>query len=179
MVSFPKELGDDRQAWRLARLALLSWLAMLGCDFFLHAGALSRFYLRPSPFLLPPLEAFRLIPVGYLSFLLLTILLLWLMLKLNLAGRKAGFLFGLKVGALVWGSFVLGLLSISTAESGLLASWFFGQTLELAIGGVVLGEGLAKANLGRLFIAVLVLVIGLVSITLILQILGIAPAAHL
>lgn len=55
---------------RLALITLLSWLSMLGFDFFLNAGLLARLYLEPSPFLLPPAEAFRRIPIGYLSFLL-------------------------------------------------------------------------------------------------------------
>jgi len=51
---------------------------MLGFDFFLNAGLLSRMYLKPSPFLLPPERMFKLIPLGYLSFLLMAVLLYWL-----------------------------------------------------------------------------------------------------
>jgi hypothetical protein len=101
---------------QLLFITLLSWLAMVGFDFLLHAGLLASLYLRASPFLLPPLRAFQLIPVGYLSFLLLVILLIWLMERQSITGWRHGFVFGLKVGVLSCGAFVLGLWSISSAE---------------------------------------------------------------
>jgi hypothetical protein len=67
---------------------------MLGFDFLLHAGLLAGLYLQPSPFLLPPVTALALIPAGYLSFLLLAVLLVWLMRRLKLAGWRAGAIFG-------------------------------------------------------------------------------------
>lgn len=73
---------------------------MISFGFLLHAGHLAGLYLQPSPFLVPPLTAFRLIPVGYLSFLLFAVLLVWLMLRLNLTGWRAGAIFGLKLGGL-------------------------------------------------------------------------------
>src|SRR3972149_450301 len=113
-------------------LTFIAWLSMLGFDFLLHAGLLAELYLQPSPFLLPPLAAFTLIPLGYLSFLLLAILLVWLMIRLKLAGWRQGALFGLELGGLAWGAFALGLLSVSTAGFPLLVGWFIGQTLEMA-----------------------------------------------
>ena len=62
---------------QLISLTLIAWLAMLGFDFFLHAGLLAGLYVEPSPFLLPPLSAFALIPVGYAAFLLSSVLLVW------------------------------------------------------------------------------------------------------
>ena len=100
---------------RFAALALLAWLSMIGFDFFLHAGLLARLYVEPSPFLLSPTQAFSLIPLGYLSFLVLAILLIWLMGKLEIYGWRRGLIFGFKLGALAWGAFILGLFSISTA----------------------------------------------------------------
>ncbi len=47
---------------------LLAWFAMLGVDFLLHGGVLAAFYIRDSPFLLPPVEAFRRIPSVTLPF---------------------------------------------------------------------------------------------------------------
>ena len=70
---------------------------MLGFDFLLHGGVLAYLYTRPSPFLLPPLSAFQLIPVGYASFLLLAILHIWLMHRLNLNGWRKGLVFGLEI----------------------------------------------------------------------------------
>lgn len=163
----------------LSVITLLSWLSMLGFDFFLHGGLLARLYLQPSPFLLPPAKAFRLIPFGYLSFLLLAVLLLWLMVRLKIVGWREGSGFGLKLGGLIWGVFVLGLLSISTADFALLAGWFFGQTLELGIAGAVAGSGLAGKSLTRLFATVLTFVLSSVIVTVVLQTLGLAPAARM
>ncbi len=163
----------------LMLIAFLSWLSMLGFDFFLHAGLLASLYVRPSPFLLPPLKAFQLIPVGYLSFLLLAILLIWLMFQLKIVGSRPGFIFRLRIGALAWGAFTLGLLSISTANIYLLIGWFLGQTVELAIAGAVIGNGFAQERLARLSVKVIVFFILCIIIAVTLQTLGLAPATRL
>ena len=113
---------------RLALIAMVSWLSMLGFDFFLHAGLLAGLYQETSPFLLSPLEAFKRIPLGYLSFLLLAVLLIWLMCRLKIVGLFPGLSFGMKLGVFIWGSGALGLLSVSTASFILMAGWFVGQT---------------------------------------------------
>ena len=136
------------------KLTLLAWLSMIGFDFFLHAGVLAPLYEAGSAFLLPPERAFALIPIGYASFLGLAILLVWLMAKLKLQGWRKGALFGMQLGLLAWGSLVLGLYSISTASPLLLAGWFLGQTAELGIAGAIVGQGLAKQKLSRLFFIV-------------------------
>ena len=160
-------------------LTLIAWLSMLGFDFLLHAGLLAALYLQPSPFLLPPVTAFTLIPVGYLSFLLLAVLLVWLMIRLKLAGGRQGALLGLELGGLTWGAFVLGLLSVSTASVSLLIGWFVGQTLELAIAGAVIGSGLAGMRLRRLFVVVIVFVLLSMVTTIILQSVGVVPATRI
>ena len=152
-----------------------AWLAMLGFDLLLHGGLLARFYLRDSPFLLDPPEAFRRIPVGYLSFLLLAILLHWLLTALDTRGWWAGFRVGLGAGALVWISGTLGLWSITTAEPDLLAFWALGQTVGLGIGGGVLGLGLAGTPLKGLLARVLLGVAAAVIVTIVLQSTGLAP----
>jgi hypothetical protein len=160
-------------------LTFIAWLSILGFDFLLHAGLLAGLYLQPSPFLLPPFTAFTLIPVGYLSFLLLSILLVWLMIRLNLAGWRQGALFGLELGGLTWGAFVLGLASVSTASFSLLIGWFIGQTLELALAGAVVGSGLAGVRLWRLFGVVMVFVLLSVITTIILQALGVVTTTYI
>jgi len=160
-------------------LTFIAWLSMLGFDFFIHAGLLAKHYLQPSPFLLPPLTALTLIPVGLLSFLLFSILLVWLMIRLNLAGWRHGALFGLELGGLTWGAFVLGLGSISTASFSLLFGWFIGQTLELTIAGAVVGSGLAGMRLWRLFGAVIIFALLSVIITILLQSLGVVPTTRI
>ena len=160
-------------------LIFIAWLSMIGFDFLLHAGLLAKLYLQPSPFLLPPLTALTLIPVGYLSFLLLSILLVWLMIRLNLAGWRQGALFGLELGGLTWGALVLGLGSVSTASVSLLIGWFIGQTLELTLAGAVVGSGLAGMRSWRLFGVVIIFVLLSVIITIILQSLGVVPTSRI
>jgi hypothetical protein len=164
---------------RLVLLVTLCWLSLIGVDFLLHGGLLATFYLQPSPFLLPLEKAFRLIPLGYLSFLLLAILLVWLMRRLDIRGWRDGLIFGLKLGALLWGAMVLGLMSISTASVGLLVGWFFGQTVELGIAGMFAGSGLKGARPARLFMMVIVLIFLSVLITVVLQSTGIAPTVRI
>lgn len=169
----------NRSRRRLVFVGFLSWLSILGVDFFLHGGLLASLYVRPSPFLLPPADAFRLIPLGYLAALLSTVLLLWLMLRLDLSGWRQGLTFGLQLGALLGGALVLGLLSISTAELSLLVGWSVGQTVEMGIAGAVGGSGLAGTRPRILLVKVVVLVIFLVALTIALQSIGLAPAVRL
>ena len=76
---------------RLLQAVLLAWLVMLGVDFFLHAGLLNDVYTADCPFLLPPERAFQLIPLGYLSFLILSAFLVWLLVRLRIRdARSAG-----------------------------------------------------------------------------------------
>ncbi len=169
----------NRSRRRLVFVGFLSWLSILGIDFFLHGGLLASLYVRPSPFLLSPADAFRLIPLGYVAALLSTLLLFWLMLRLNLSGWRPGLAFGLQLGALLGGALVLGLLSISTAELSLLVGWSVGQTVEMGIAGAVAGSGLAGTRPGMLLVKVVVLVIFLVALTIALQSIGLAPAVRL
>ena len=170
--------SSEHSRRRLVAIGLLSWLAVLGVDFFVHGGILASAYVEPGPFLLLPSEAFRRIPLGYLAALLLCALLLWLMVRLALAGWRRGLVFGLQLGAFIGGTGMLGLLSISTAGLGLLVAWFLSQTLQMAVAGMVAGSGLAGQRLRTLFLRVALFVLLLVVVTIVLQNVGLAPAAR-
>jgi hypothetical protein len=159
-----------------ARLTLISWLSMLGFDLFLHGGLLAGLYAQPHPFLLSPERSFALIPLGYLSFLLLAVLLVWLMVRLDIRDWRQGVIFALKLGFLAWGSLSLGLLSISTIPLALMLGWLIGQTVELGIAGAVAGIGLSSSKLGKLFLSVIGFVVVMVILTIVLQNIGFAPA---
>ncbi len=154
---------------RLIAVALLGWLSMLGVDFLLHAGILADLYQEPSSFLLPPLEAFRRIPLGYLAFLLSAVFLLWLFLRLEIRGLQNGFWLGIRIGGYLWGTLALGLFSISTASPTLLFGWFFGQAIEMGVGGAVMGVGLTEVRLRRLALLVVLLVFLLFIAGVVLQ----------
>jgi hypothetical protein len=153
-----------------------AWILALGFDMFLHGGLLARFYAAPSPFLLDPVTAFRRIPIGYASFLVLTIALYWLMRQLRVRGGWAGARFGAAAGAVVWGALTAGLYSISTASTTLLAGWWVGQTVELALAGGLLGAFFAGASAKRLWTVTLVVVVACVAATVVLQSIGWASA---
>ena len=104
---------------------------------------------------------------------------MWLMIRLNLTGWRAGAIFGLILGGLTWSAFVLGLLSISTASFDLLLGWLIGQTLEIAIAGAVIGSGLAGMRLRRLFGFVLFWVLLSAITVILLQTLGVVPTTRI
>lgn len=177
--SVPRALGAEPvPGGRLRAVSAIAaaWLLSVGFDLFLHGGLLARVYVEPSPFLLPPEEAFRRIPLGYLAFLVLTIGLYWLLRRLAVRGWRAGLRYGVVAGAVVWGALVVGLASISTATLPLLAGWWIGQTVELGLAGAVLGAAANRAPLRRIWVIVAVAVVTLVAVTLALQSLGVAPA---
>jgi len=155
---------------------ILGWLTMLGWDFFLHGGLLASHYVKESSFLLGPQEAFRLIPLGYLSFLIYAILLTWVMPRFALSNRKQAFVFGLTFGLFTWGGFVLGLMSISTIDTSLAISWILGQTVEIGLGALVIYLSLQAESLRRISLFVFLFIIFAFAATIILQSVGLAPA---
>jgi hypothetical protein len=173
--------GSSRKtgAWHEIGVVGAAWGLSLGFDFFLHAGLLSKFYVETSPFILPPEVAVRRIPLGYLSFLVLTLSLYWLFRRLGTRGAASGFRHGGVVGSIVWGALTLGLYSISTAAWPLLAGWWIGQAVELGLAGAVLGAAAAGMSLKRIWTMVALAVFTCVVGTFVLQNLGIAPAVKL
>lgn len=153
-----------------------AWLLSVGFDIFLHGGLLAHLYTVPSPFLLRPTDAFRRIPLGYLAFLVLTAALYWLMRRLRIRGAIAGSRYGAAAGAVLWGAFLVGLYSISTAPVPLLAGWWIGQTLELGLAGAVIGASLAGVPSKRIWRLVALGVVAFFVTTVVMQSLGLAPA---
>jgi hypothetical protein len=153
-----------------------AWVLSLGVDVLLHAGLLARLYVMPSPFLLGPEQAFRRIPLGYLTFLILTLSLYWLLRRLGVRGAAAGFRNGAAAGLVVWGALAVGLYSISTAALPLLGAWWLGQALELGLAGAVLGAAADGAPLKRIWAVVAMVFVACVIVTVVLQSLGWAPA---
>ena len=173
MASLPDgHAGTPAAAAAIAPALVLS----LGIDVFLHGGLLAHLYVQPSAFLLPAEDAFRRIPFGYLTFLILTGGLFWLLRRLQVRGFAAGFRVSAVAGAVVWGALVIGLYSISTASPGLLAGWWVGQTVELAFAGGVLGALADRVPLKRVWTIVGVAVVVLAAATIALQSLGLAAA---
>jgi hypothetical protein len=162
-------MDESTSIKRLVGVTLLSWLVVIGIDFLFHASILAPLYAQPEPFLLPPERAFALIPLGYLSFLLLSVMLVWLMNRLSITIWEEGLIFALILGALIWGAFILGLLSIATINPLLALSWFLGQTIELGIAGLVAGAGLGAESLKKLALGAVVILFVSVVVGILLQ----------
>ena len=148
---------------------------MIATDFLLHAGILADLYTRDSPFLLSADQAFIRIPLGYLSFLILTILLFYFFKSGKPESPEAGLKEGLKIGGLVWLSLGMGIYSISTIDPGLTIGWIIGQTIEMGIGGYFLVLGLNNQPISIAWKRLALFAFIVLGITIILQVTGIAP----
>jgi hypothetical protein len=173
----PKYARSERRAGQGALQAVTAaWLLSLGIDLLLHGGLLAGLYLQESPFILGPEAAFRRIPFGYFTFLVLTASLYWLLDRLRVRGAMDGLRYGSTAAAIVWGALMIGLYSITTAPVSLLAGWWAGQTLELGLAGAMLGAAAAGLPARRMWSIVAVVVFGCIVVTVALQSLGLAPA---
>lgn len=169
-------IGLRSRRRRAVSAVAAAWLVSVGFDFFLHAGLLAKLYSEPHPFLLGPTDAVARIPLGYGAFLVLTVALYWSVRRLDARGAIAGVRLGLTAGAVVWGALVLGLYSISTAPLSLLVGWWFGQSVELALAGGVLGAAAGGASTKRIWALVACGIIALLLGTIAMQTAGFAPA---
>ncbi len=125
--------------------------------------------------MLAPIEAFRRVPLGYLSFLILAIGVVELVYRLRLRQLADGVRFGLLIGAVLAASWSLGLYSIATL-SAVVALALAGIWLAL----VVLAFGVAVAGLSGSSLRGLALRVGAldgacVVIVICLQTFGLAP----
>ena len=140
---------------RRLRLAFVVWLAIVGVDFLLNAAIFARLYTGNETFMLPPLDAFRRIPFGYLAFLILALGAVELCDRLGARRTADGLRVGAVAGMVVAASWGLGLYSIVTASalSVLALSGIWAVLLIVAAG--VAAAGLARSSLRGLAIRVL------------------------
>jgi hypothetical protein len=163
---------------RLIQLTALAWFAYIGFDLLMNAGVLAQFYNWQLPGFLPPMKMFQYIPLGYAAFLLHSILLVWLMVRIRTYGARAGAVFGAKFGALIAVAGFLGQMSIFTFPAGMLFCWAVFHALTFTLVGAVIGSGLAAPRLRALTLRViaLFLICGVVSV--VMQNLGLVPAVN-
>ena len=145
----------------MIQITALAWFAVIGLDFFLDAGLLARFYRWDLPGFLPPLKMFLYIPLGYVAFLLWTILLVWLMIRLPVSGFRAGAMFGLKVGILIAAAGFFGEMSVFAFPAWMLLLWLVANTSIFTMAGAVTGAALAAQRLRPIAHRVVALVLGL------------------
>jgi hypothetical protein len=161
---------------RLIQVTLLAWVAVIGFDFLMNAGLLAPFYKWELPGFLPPLKMFQYIPLGYAAFLLWSVVVVWLVVRLHAYGARAGAIFGAKLGGLLSGAAFLGWLSIFAFPAAMLFCWSLDHFLTFALVGAIAGSGLAAPRLRSLTWRVIVLVLICVSVSFVMQNLGLVPA---
>ena len=90
---------------RFVLITFLAWLFFLMLDFLSHAVLLNSFWAQDFQALKSQDELFRLIPFGYLSFLILTFLIGWLYARLFKTDGdvKKGLAFGAMCGGFFLG----------------------------------------------------------------------------
>jgi hypothetical protein len=154
---------------RFIKISLLAWIAFLAIDVLVHGGLLADWYARGSPALLTLAEAFARIPLGYLSFLLLVVLIVWLGSRLDVLGAAQGLILGISVGSLLAAAHGLALVSITTIDPALILWWSVAEAIELTVVGGIVGHALASDSLWRLGALIAIGVLASLAVTVALQ----------
>ena len=154
---------------RIIAITVVAWLAYIGLDFLLNAGILARAIDWKQPGLLSPTQMFQRIPLGYLSFLFATVLLVWLMLRMEIRGLRSGTVFGVQFGLFTAAIGFFGLYSIVSFRPQTLLLWSLESVPSLTVVGAIVGEGLVRERIRKLVGVVLVFVILCFIATAVLQ----------
>ena len=107
--------------------------------------------------------------------MLIAILIYWLLPRFEINDWRAAFVFGLKLGAMMWGAQMLGLYSISTIQVDTALAWFAGQAFEMGVGALVIFQASQAESLKRLTWWVIAFFILAFILTILLQNVGLAP----
>jgi hypothetical protein len=148
---------------RFVLTTIFAWLVFLALDFLAHAVLLNSFWAQDYQALKTKDELFRLIPFGYLSFLILTILLGWLYARLYKSDGdvKKGLAFGVFAGGLFALSNFFGWYSFLNLPPLLLLLTSLGYFVEISAIGLVFGYLLHAASIKkRIWIIVSIIVFG-------------------
>ena len=157
------------------KLIGISWLAVVGFDFFLHAGLLAHLYQGDNPGILPPLDAFYRIPIGYFAFLFNIALVYFIIIKIDVNDRKEIIKLIMTIGIVLSLSSTLAQFSILQVNPLLLFGWGLGQMLQFTLMGVIIGFGYTGYSQKKLFICVFIFVFLVIVFTIIMQNIGLSP----
>jgi hypothetical protein len=160
---------------RLIQATALAWVSMIGLDLLMNAGVLAPFCRWEQPGLLSPAKMFQYIPLGYASFLLWCITLVWLVRQTHSYGALVGARFAAKLGGLLGGAAFLGGLSIFSIAPVTLFCWALDCLADFTLAGAVIGAGLTAPRLGPIVRRVFAVLALCVVFTIALQTVGLAP----
>lgn len=167
---------------RLLPAALAAWLAYLVLDFLMHGVFLAAWWRAAEPYLLPPRDMLRLIPLGYASFAIYCGALTWLVARLygGRVGVIAGLRFGVVAGLVSGTASALGTYSVLRMPPMALLIWPASVVVESAIAGALAAWVLVAARPWRRVGVVLCAVIVLFIAGVVIQNLWFpTPADHL
>ena len=156
---------------RLIKSTLAAWLLFVGIDFFFHASLLQPLWMEPVAGIKPKEELARLIPAGYLSFLLLTFLIAWLYKErfAQQPGRMQAFRFAMVFAALFSVSNFLAVYSFVAIPIKHLLVFNAVYFIEIMAVFDVLYRTLHSAKPGKIYWLVVAAFIGLVAAGILLQ----------
>lgn len=155
----------------------LAWLGMTALDFLLHGGVLAPLYDWDSPFLVDPSEALLRVPLGYLGLALQATVVYWLLARLGVRHGTSGAAVAAALGGSLWGAFIVGLASISTAPISILVGWLAAEVAELGLAGWIVASRFSGRSPRWLASRIVVLAILAVILTVILQTTGYASGS--
>jgi len=115
------------------KTAILAWVIFIGIDFFFHAAVFAQLWSEKVESFKTQAELFRLIPAGYGSFLLLTILIIFTFNQSfdSAPSFKRSVTFSLVFGLLFSVSYFLGLYSFLRIPASHLAAFSMVYFIEI------------------------------------------------
>ncbi|MGB2908335.1 MAG: hypothetical protein WBB73_14630 [Candidatus Aminicenantaceae bacterium] len=167
-------MSEAKEVRRFVATVVLAWLTFLALDFLVHATLLRTLWARDLPALKSPEEMFRLIPFGYLSFLLLTLLLGVLYWRVHPDGGSPvqGLRFGALVGVLFAVSNFLGWYSFLALPLDMVALTSLGYWLEFTAAGLVFGFLIPPSSIKKRAWIVIGVVLLILVVSIVFQNLG-------
>ena len=157
------------------RVTLLVWFAMLGLDFLLNGAVFARIYQDGSAFMLPPAEAFRRIPLGYLAFLIVASAIVEGARRLGLKGFANGLRLGLVAGAVAGAVWSLSLYSIASLNAPAALAFGVIWLALVALGSAVAAAAMERSSLRNLVFLVAGFDVACVIAVIALQSAGVVP----
>jgi hypothetical protein len=150
---------------RFALTTFLAWLVFLMIDFLAHAVFLNSFWAQDYQAIKAKDELFRLIPFGYLSFLILIVMFGWVYSRLfrTNGNTKKGLVFGAFAGGLFALANFFGWYSFLELPPLFLLLVSFGYFVEIMVVGSVFGYLLHPTSIKkRIWIMIGIILGGLV-----------------
>jgi hypothetical protein len=143
----------------------------LALDFLGHAVLLASYWRATAQYWRPPSELFRLIPVGYASFGVYCVGLVWLLVRLADGSPSVGggLRFGAAAGLLYWGSFALGAFSVFAMPISAVLYWTLCGTVESAIAAAVAAWTFSAERPWRRVFWALLVALGIFGVGVLLQ----------